>query len=64
MLVITEVPVDLIASEMLCSMIHPDVMSLEFTEYTSHRSLVDVFKADASRCVLKPISKLRYLKTL
>jgi hypothetical protein len=57
-------PIEGIASEILCAIIHPHVMELEFRECTSHPTPLDLHKTGASKFVFMTISKLKNLKTL
>jgi hypothetical protein len=62
--IIESTPIEGIASEILCAIIHPHVMELEFKEYTAHPTATHLYKTDASKFVFMAISKLPHLRTL
>lgn len=56
--------VEYVASEILCAIIHPDVMRLECSEINSHPKLIDYYKPRASKFVYFALSRLENLKVL
>jgi hypothetical protein len=62
--IIESTPIEGIASEILCAIIHPHVLELEFRQYTSHPTPIDLYKTGASRFVFMTIPKLKQLRTL
>jgi hypothetical protein len=51
-----------VASEILCAIIHPDVMRLECSAVISHYTLIDLYKARASRLIYISLPMLKRLK--
>jgi hypothetical protein len=62
--IIESTPIEAVASEILCAVVHPHVMELEFKEYTSHPAPIDFYKIGASKFVFMAIPKLEHLRIL